>query len=53
MLIEGELEDRGVNGVCSFAAGTVTVENTEDMSKLDETVKEAVSAAGYSVKSTG
>lgn len=49
MLIEGELEDRGIFGRCSFAAQTVEVE-AEPSKKLDDMVKQAVAAAGYSVK---
>ncbi len=49
MLIEGELEDRGVSAACSFAKATVDVEY--DPTKVTEDViKQAVKAAGYTVK---
>lgn len=48
MLIEGELEDRGIVGTCSYAKGIVEVEDTGAV--RDETVKEAVEAAGYSLQ---
>lgn len=47
MLIEGELEDRGIMASCSFAKGTVEV----DESAKTNTVKEAVEAAGYTLAS--
>ena len=43
MLIEGELEDRGIQAACSFAKGTVEVEGEPDT----KTVKTAIEAAGY------
>lgn len=48
MLIEGELEDRGINGRCSFAKQIVEVEMDEKNS--DDLVKEAVIAAGYRIR---
>lgn len=48
MLIEGELEDRGVTGRCSFAKQTVEVE-AENTDAVDTIVKQAVEAAGYRV----
>lgn len=49
MLIEGELEDRGVRATCNFAKAVVDVEY--DPAKIsDDTIKQAVKAAGYSVK---
>lgn len=47
MLIEGELEDRGLAGACSYAKGIVEIEDNGNVS--DEVVKEAVEAAGYSL----
>jgi len=47
MLIEGELEDRGLTGACSFAKGIVEVEDNGNVK--DDIVKEAVEAAGYSL----
>ncbi len=49
MLIEGELEDRGVLGRCSFAKGELEVETNRDDS-VDALVKESVEAAGYRLK---
>jgi len=46
MLIEGELEDRGISGRCSYAKQTVEVES-DDTEKTDTAVKQAVEAAGY------
>lgn len=46
LLIEGELEDRGIIGTCSYARQTVEVES-DDTKKTDTAVKEAVEAAGY------
>ncbi len=43
MLIEGELEDRGIDGICHFAKGTLEVTGEPK----PELVKEAVEAAGY------
>ncbi len=48
MLIEGELEDRGITGSCSYAKQTVEVDGMID-SDIDKKVKEAVEGAGYSV----
>ncbi len=48
MLIEGELEDRKINGVCSYAKQTVEVVGTIN-SDIDKKVKEAVEGAGYSL----
>ncbi len=48
MLIEGELEDRGLTGACSYAKGIVEVE-TDDGVINDEVVREAVEAAGYTL----
>lgn len=45
MLIEGELEDRGIMGKCSFAKGLVEVDGEPDESQ----VKAAVTAAGYTL----
>lgn len=47
MMIEGELEDRGLTGRCNFAKQTVEVES--DDKTIDEQVKQAVEAAGYRV----
>ena len=47
MLIEGELEDRGITGTCSYAKQIVEVESDKDA--LDSLVKQAVEAAGYSL----
>ncbi len=49
MLIEGELEDRGITARCSFAKQTLDVEYDADK-MTDTMVKEAVHAAGYTVK---
>lgn len=46
MLIEGELEDRGITGACSYAKGVVEVQGDPDK-KL---VKDAIEAAGYTLK---
>lgn len=48
MLIEGELEDRGISGKCSFAKQTVEVSGSSDKN-IDKKVKEAVEGAGYSL----
>lgn len=48
MLIEGELEDRGIMGTCSYAKQTVEVE-TEKNIDSDHLVQEAVEAAGYHI----
>lgn len=48
MLIEGELEDRGIMGRCSFAKQTVEVFGNSDKN-IDKKVKEAVEGAGYSL----
>lgn len=48
MLIEGELEDRGIKAQCSFAKQIVEVEMDEKNS--DDLVKEAVIAAGYRIR---
>lgn len=45
MLIEGELEDRGIMGKCSFAKGIVEVDGEPD----EKLVKAAVTAAGYTL----
>jgi len=50
MMIEGELEDRGVVGRCSFAKQTLEVDVGADQAP-DTLVKEAVEAAGYHVRS--
>jgi copper chaperone len=48
MLIEGELEDIGVNATVNYQKETLTVEYDE--SKVTEnTVKKAVEKAGYNV----
>lgn len=46
MLIEGELEDRGIMGTCSYAKQTVEVELGKN-TVSDHLVQEAVEAAGY------
>lgn len=46
MLIEGELEDRGIMGQCSFAKQTLEVDD-ENGQASEAKVKEAVEAAGY------
>lgn len=46
MLIEGELEDRGITGTCSYAKQTLEVEGENDL-VLEECISEAVKAAGY------
>lgn len=48
MLIEGELEDRGIVGTCSYAKQTIEVE-TEKTDVPTHLVKEAVEAAGYHI----
>ncbi len=48
MLIEGELEDRGISGRCSYAKQTVEVVGDLDKD-IDKKVKEAVEGAGYSL----
>lgn len=48
MLIEGELEDRGITGTCSYAKQTVEVEDASDKD-IDEKVQKAVEGAGYSL----
>lgn len=48
MLIEGELEDRGIVGICSYAKQIVEVEDT-NKNNIDNEVKAAVEAAGYKV----
>lgn len=45
MLIEGELEDRGITGKCSFAKGIVEVDGEPD----ENLVKASVEAAGYTL----
>ncbi len=45
MLIEGELEDRGIIGRCNFAKGTVEVDGEAD----ENTVKVSVETAGYTL----
>lgn len=45
MLIEGELEDRGLTGKCSFAKGVVEVDGEPD----EKLVKASVEAAGYTL----
>jgi copper chaperone CopZ len=49
MLIEGELEDRGITGRCSFAKQTLEID-TEDADAVDMVVEEAVTAAGYRIE---
>lgn len=49
MLIEGELEDRGVMGQCSYAKQVVEIEQDAEKN-IDSVVEEAVKAAGYSLK---
>lgn len=46
MLIEGELEDRGIMGTCSYAKQTLEVDGENDPS-FEERLSEAVKAAGY------
>lgn len=46
MLIEGELEDRGIVARCNFAKNIVEVE-VDDNASIDDAVKQAVEAAGY------
>jgi len=48
MLIEGELEDREIKGVCNYAKQTVEVVGAIN-SDIDKKVKEAVEGAGYSL----
>lgn len=48
MLIEGELEDIGVNARCNWAKQIVDVEYEESKIK-DSEIAEAVARAGYSV----
>ncbi len=48
MLIEGELEDIGVQAACSWAKQVVHVEY-EEGSLEDRDIKDAVVRAGYSV----
>ncbi len=48
MLIEGELEDRGLEGACNFAKGVLEVQDDSEVID-DAKVKEAVEAAGYKV----
>lgn len=50
MLIEGELEDRGIHGRCSFAKQQLEVDVEADDAP-DVLVHEAVKAAGYRVRS--
>lgn len=45
MLIEGELEDRGIVGRCNFAKGIVEVDGEPQESQ----VKASVEAAGYTL----
>ncbi|HLD25278.1 MAG TPA: heavy-metal-associated domain-containing protein [Patescibacteria group bacterium] len=45
MMIEGELEDRGITGQCSFATGIIEVEGEPD----ERVVKASVEAAGYTL----
>ena len=48
MLIEGELEDRGVKASCNYARSEVAVEY--DSGKLEEKeIHEAVKALGYTL----
>lgn len=49
MLIEGELEDRGMLARCSYAKQIVEVE-CDDTKNIDDAVKQAVVIAGYKVK---
>ena len=48
MLIEGELEDRGIIGTCNFAKQIVTIETEGEIH--DDVVKQAVIPAGYRVR---
>ena len=48
MLIEGELEDAGIRGACSYAKQTVEIEDASEKD-IDEKVKKAVEGAGYSL----
>ena len=49
ILIEGELADRGIDGVCDARTNMLTVESSTTLS--DEDVHAAVKAAGYRIKS--
>ncbi len=49
MLIEGELEDRGITARCSFAKQTLEVD-AQDPDTIDAFVESAVTAAGYRLK---
>lgn len=52
MVIEGELEDVGVNARCSYAKETLDVEF--DANKFSEKqIEEVVAKSGYSVVSSG
>lgn len=48
LLIEGELEDRGVHAACSYAKSEVAVEYDPTMVK-DEEIVAAIKRAGYNV----
>jgi copper chaperone CopZ len=48
MLIEGELEDRGVRARCSYARGTVDVEY-DPLRVSNEEINNAIGRAGYTV----
>lgn len=48
MLIEGELEDAGINGTCSYTEQTVEVTGVLE-ADIDEKVRKAVESAGYSL----
>lgn len=50
MLIEGDLEDVGVNARCSWAKQTLDVE-FDPQKTSEETIKSVVAKAGYSVVS--
>jgi copper chaperone CopZ len=49
MLIEGELEDRGISGRCSYAKQILEVD-AEDTATVDAAVENAVTAAGYRIE---
>jgi copper chaperone CopZ len=47
LLIEGELEDAGFKGICSYAKQTLEVTGEHDEKKIKEVVKKA----GYELSS--
>jgi len=51
MIIEGELEDAGVQSHCSYARETLEVEFDETKTK-EKTIHDVVAKAGYSVVSS-